>query len=96
MACKTKKCTTAKTKKTTPSTEFAITAPDAKEVFLVGEFNDWNGDGFRMRRYKNGVFKKKPNSNRDAMSTDLWWMVSGGRTLPIRKSAQTLLVRKIP
>ncbi|MDH3393137.1 MAG: isoamylase early set domain-containing protein [Desulfobulbaceae bacterium] len=49
----------AKTKKNNDSTEFSLIAPEAKEVFLVGEFNDWNGDGFKMRRYKNGVFKKK-------------------------------------
>ncbi|MDH3360167.1 MAG: isoamylase early set domain-containing protein [Desulfobulbaceae bacterium] len=59
MACGTKKCATTKAKKTTPSTEFTITAVDAKEVFLVGEFNNWNGDGFKMRRYKDGSFKKK-------------------------------------
>ena len=58
MACGTKKCATTKSKKTTPSTAFTLTAADAKEVFLVGEFNNWNGEGFRMRRYKNGVFKK--------------------------------------
>ncbi|MDH4321890.1 MAG: isoamylase early set domain-containing protein [Desulfobulbaceae bacterium] len=60
MACGTKKCATSKTKtkKTTPTTEFTITAPDAKEVFLVGEFNDWCGDDLRMRRFKGGVFKK--------------------------------------
>jgi len=58
MACGTKKCGTTKAKKTTPSTAFTITAPDAQEVFLVGEFNDWCGDDFRMRRFKNGVFKK--------------------------------------
>ncbi len=59
MACGTKKCGTTKTKKTTPSTEFTITAPDAQAVFLVGEFNDWRGDDLPMRRFKGGVFKKK-------------------------------------
>ncbi|MDH3360447.1 MAG: glycoside hydrolase family 13 [Desulfobulbaceae bacterium] len=59
MACGTKKCSTNTPPKNAPSTEFTITAPDAKEVFLVGEFNNWCGDDFRMRRYKGGVFKKK-------------------------------------
>ena len=60
MTCGTKDCITPSTsKKNTPSTEFSLTAPDAKEVFLVGEFNNWNSDGFKMRRYKNGTFKKK-------------------------------------
>jgi len=59
--CKTpaKKTATAKKKTpTTPSTEFVLTAPAAKEVYLVGDFNDWNGEGFQMRRFKDGVFKK--------------------------------------
>lgn len=58
MACGTKKCGSAKPKKNGASTEFTLTAPDAKEVFLVGDFNDWCGDDYKMRRFKNGVFKK--------------------------------------
>lgn len=59
--CKTttKKTTTTKKKTTTPSTEFVLTAPEAQEVYLVGDFNDWNGEGYKMRRFKGGVFKKK-------------------------------------
>jgi len=66
MTCGTKNCTTtakkkapAKTKKpATPSTEFILTAPEAQEVYLVGDFNGWDGDGYKMRRFKGGTFKK--------------------------------------
>ena len=46
-------------KKAVPSTEFTIHAPDAREVHLVGEFNDWNGADYKMRRFKDGTWKKK-------------------------------------
>jgi 1,4-alpha-glucan branching enzyme len=42
-----------------PTIEFKLVAPDAKDVYLVGEFNDWNTSQYRLRRYKNGTFKKK-------------------------------------
>ena len=61
-SCKTttKKTTSAKSKKpAATSTEFALSAPQAQEVYLVGDFNDWNGEGYKMRRFKDGVFKKK-------------------------------------
>ncbi|HIJ79862.1 MAG: isoamylase early set domain-containing protein [Desulfobulbaceae bacterium] len=52
------KTTKQKTKKTIPSTEFSLIAPEANEVYLVGDFNQWNGDGFRMRKFKDGSCKK--------------------------------------
>jgi 1,4-alpha-glucan branching enzyme len=61
----TKKTTASRTaavKKTNtaiPSIEFKLVAPDAKEVYLVGEFNDWNASQYRLRRYKHGTYKKK-------------------------------------
>jgi len=42
-----------------PATEFKLAAPDAKEVFLAGDFNDWNPTEYRLRRYKDGIYKKK-------------------------------------
>jgi 1,4-alpha-glucan branching enzyme len=42
-----------------PTTEFKLVAPDAKEVFLAGDFNDWNPTEYRLRRYKDGIYKKK-------------------------------------
>jgi 1,4-alpha-glucan branching enzyme len=32
-------------------------APDAEEVFLVGEFNDWDTAATQMTRLKSGEFK---------------------------------------
>jgi len=45
--------------KTASSIEFTITAPEAKEVYLVGDFNGWKSDGFQMRKFKDGTCKKK-------------------------------------
>ena len=51
---------TAPAKKTpSASVEFTLMAAEAKEVFLVGDFNGWNGNGFQMRRAKDGTCKKK-------------------------------------
>ncbi|MDA8163676.1 MAG: isoamylase early set domain-containing protein [Desulfobacteraceae bacterium] len=41
------------------STEFTVYAPEAREVQLVGDFNDWNGADYKMRRFKDGTWKKK-------------------------------------
>ena len=57
-ASKQVKTTTKKTKKTIASTEFSLIAPEASEVFLVGDFNEWNTNGFRMRKFKDGSCKK--------------------------------------
>lgn len=46
-------------KKLSPSTEFAVTVPEANEVLLVGDFNNWDGSDYRMRKFKGGVCKKK-------------------------------------
>jgi 1,4-alpha-glucan branching enzyme len=66
VACKTKKKSTIKKKKTTKakrkviiSTEFSFFAPDAKEIFLAGDFNDWDTGKHSMRKYKGNIFKKK-------------------------------------
>ena len=64
MACKTKKDCKTTQKKGAPrkkinSTEFVLYAPEAKEVFLAGDFNDWNPEKFAMRKFKNGNCKKK-------------------------------------
>lgn len=45
--------------KTAPSIEFMLFAPDAQDVHLVGDFNDWSGSEYRMRRFKDGTWKKK-------------------------------------
>ncbi len=66
--CKSAKCKTqakktaktdAKKRKTIQSTEFFLHAPDAKEVFLAGDFNDWNPTKDSMRKFKTGKCIKK-------------------------------------
>lgn len=54
-----KRAPTKKTKPALPSTEFKVVAPHAKDVFLAGDFNNWNTSEYRMRRYKAGEYKKK-------------------------------------
>jgi 1,4-alpha-glucan branching enzyme len=39
-------------------TVFSVSAPDAHEVFLAGDFNDWDGRKHPMKKEKNGVWKK--------------------------------------
>jgi len=57
---KAKKPTTAKKSRANASSiEFTVTAPEAKEVFLVGDFNGWQAEGFQMRKFKDGVCRKK-------------------------------------
>jgi 1,4-alpha-glucan branching enzyme len=74
-------------KKKLPSTEFTLFAPEAKEVFLVGEFNNWDPNGFRMRRFKDGTCKKavqlKPGRYEYRFLVDgQWWTdpANGERT----------------
>ncbi len=49
-----------KKRKTRPSTEFSVHAPDAKEIFLAGDFNNWQSDSakFRLLKFKGGIWKK--------------------------------------
>jgi len=42
---------------TPPTINFACEAPDAKEVFLCGDFNDWDPQAHPMQRMPNGVWK---------------------------------------
>jgi len=39
--------------------EFSLKAPDAKEVFLAGEFNSWDTSSLPMKKDKQGVWKVK-------------------------------------
>jgi len=58
----TSKTTGAKAKakrKTIQSTEFSLIAPDANEVFVAGDFNNWNASEHAMRKFKNGKYIKK-------------------------------------
>lgn len=58
----TSKSTDAKAKakrKTIQSTEFSLSAPEAKEVFVAGDFNNWNASEHAMRKFKDGKYIKK-------------------------------------
>lgn len=48
-------------KKTIPSTEFSLYAPNASEVFLAGDFNGWESDSkdYKLRKFKGNIWKKK-------------------------------------
>ena len=37
---------------------FSLTSPDAKEVILMGDFNQWNPKKHAMKKDNNGVWKK--------------------------------------
>ncbi len=69
---------TATKKKPSPSIEFKLYAPDAQEVFLVGEFNNWDPAAAKMRRFKDGTCKKsvqlKPGRYEYRFLVDgQWW-----------------------
>lgn len=56
---KVKPPTPAKAKRVSPpSTAFSITAPDAHEVFLIGDFNDWQAGELKARKFKDGTWTK--------------------------------------
>lgn len=44
-------------KKNEKKVEFSLSAPEAKEVFLTGEFNHWDIRSMPMRRGKDGNWK---------------------------------------
>jgi 1,4-alpha-glucan branching enzyme len=69
-----------KKRKTIPSTEFSVHAENAKEIFLAGDFNNWQNDSkdFRLRRFKDGTWKKmvklKPGTYEyQFVVDDQWW-----------------------
>ena len=69
-----------KKRKIIPSTEFSVYAPDAKELLLAGDFNNWQSDSkdFSLRRFKGGNWKKmvklKPGSYEyQFVVDDHWW-----------------------
>lgn len=76
-----KKTGASKAKKTTvPSTEFTLYAPDVNEVYLAGDFNDWQPDAkeYRLRKFKGDIWKKilklKPGRYEYQFVVDgQWW-----------------------
>ena len=84
-ACATKTTKSASTKTATAksataqSMEFTLYAPHATEVYLVGDFNNWDGREYRMRKFKDGVCKKtvklKPGQYEYLFVVDgEWWI----------------------
>jgi 1,4-alpha-glucan branching enzyme len=69
---------TATSRKTASSIEFEVHAPEAGEVFLAGDFNDWKSEDCRMRRFKDGSWKKKmklsPGSYQYRFMVDGEWL----------------------
>lgn len=78
-----KKATTAKApKKSTPSYEFCLAAPEAAAVYLVGDFNHWDDAKDKMRKSKDGTHKKsvklKPGRYEYRFVVDgQWWTDPG-------------------
>lgn len=83
-----KKSTTAAPEKPAPASkgaapaatshEFSLMAPEASEVYLVGDFNNWENGTDKMRRLKSGLHKKskklKPGRYEYRFVVDgQWW-----------------------
>jgi 1,4-alpha-glucan branching enzyme len=67
-------------KKTVPSTEFSLHAPNVNEVYLAGDFNNWQPDAknYRLRKFKGDIWKKmlplKPGRYEYQFVVDgQWW-----------------------
>lgn len=56
--CKAKTCKKADPAATTTGHEFSLMAPEAGEVFVVGDFNDWKNGKDKLRKFKTGLHKK--------------------------------------
>jgi len=76
----TKKGTTNAKKKNVPSTVFSLYAPNVNEVYLAGDFNDWQPDAkdYRLRKFKGDIWKKslklKPGRYEYQFVVDgQWW-----------------------
>lgn len=55
---------------------FSIPAEDAKEVAVVGSFNDWNTEATTLKKLKNGTFKGILNLEKDN-SYEFRYLVDG-------------------
>ncbi len=60
------------------SHEFTLMAPQAAEVYLVGDFNNWENGKDKMRKFKSGLHKKslrlKPGRYEYRLVVDgAWW-----------------------
>ncbi|WP_341216967.1 isoamylase early set domain-containing protein [uncultured Wocania sp.] len=55
---------------------FSVPAEDAKEVAVVGSFNDWNTEATTLKKLKNGTFKGTLNLEKDN-SYEFRYLVDG-------------------
>ena len=67
-------------KKSIPSTGFSLYAPDVNEVYLAGDFNDWQPEakGYSLRKFKGDIWRKmlklKPGRYEYQFVVDgQWW-----------------------
>lgn len=64
-------------KASTTSTVFSLYAPEAHEVFLIGDFNDWQTGELKARKFKDGRWTKslplKPGSYQYLFLVDGEW-----------------------
>ncbi len=57
---------------------FSLMAPEATEVYVAGDFNNWETNTHKLRKYKNGLHKKsvrlKPGRYEYRFVVDShWW-----------------------
>lgn len=64
--------------KTNQVTFICDAIPEAKKVFLAGEFNDWDAEALRMQKVRGGSFRRKlelaPGSYQYKFVVDGEWM----------------------
>ena len=48
-----------KEKSVEKTVDFALRAPEARKVFLAGEFNSWDTQSLPMKKSKGGIWKAK-------------------------------------
>jgi len=48
-----------KEKSVEKTVDFALRAPEARKVFLAGEFNSWDTQSLPMKKDKSGIWKTK-------------------------------------
>jgi len=62
------------------SIEFVLEMPEAQQVILMGDFNQWNPKTHPMRKDENGVWRKTVMIYPAAMNTASGLMGSGTTT----------------
>jgi len=55
---------------------FSVPAEEAKEVAVVGSFNEWNSEATALKKLKNGTFKGTLNLEKDN-SYEFRYLVDG-------------------